>query len=225
MFPQIKSSGIKNRTYNKGRLGVFVNNSVNFAPSLNASTTDTDLYIEVKAGSGTAFETLFKRYYSTLCSYAGKIIKNSDASEEIVQDCFVKLWEKRANINIDSSVKSYLYRSVHNACLNGIKHEAIKDTYKNLQAQHYSSSFAFATDALHASELQTSIQKAIDTLPPQCKTIFTMSRFEELSYREIAEILNLSIKTIENQMGKALKIMRLQLAGYLNLFILITLLF
>jgi RNA polymerase sigma-70 factor (ECF subfamily) len=164
---------------------------------------------------------LFKTHYQPLCRYANTYLKDPDGAEEVVQAAFIGFWEKRAGISIETSLKSYLYRAVRNACLNELKHEQVKQKY--LAGQNHEGEKTSAPSdqiAIH-EELEDQVRKAIDRLPEQCRLIFTMSRFEELKYQEIADQLNLSVKTVENQMGKALKLMRISLKEYLPLIALL----
>ncbi len=147
-------------------------------------------------------------------------LNDLDAAEEIVQDLFVKFWENRNNIKISSSVRSYLFRSVRNSCLNFLKHLKIEETYKQYNEEQRESGVISAEDEFEGSELEIKIRKAIDQLPPARKKVFIMSRFEGLKYREIAEKSGISIKTVENQMGKAIKFLRQELADYTNFIIL-----
>jgi RNA polymerase sigma-70 factor (family 1) len=179
--------------------------------------TDQEVFSAIQSGEIPAFEMLFKSFYPSLCRYATSFLKDPDDAEEIVQAAFIRFWEKRETISIDTSVKSYLYRAVRNSCLNELKHGQIKQRYiagEVVMGEKVSD----AADhlAIHV-ELEEKIKAAIQALPEQCRLIFTMSRFEELKYQEIADQLNLSVKTVENQMGKALKIMRAQLKEYLPL--------
>jgi RNA polymerase sigma-70 factor, ECF subfamily len=163
------------------------------------------------------FESLFKKWYAVLCPFVYRIVRDKEIAQDLVQDVFVKLWEKRAQIEITTSIKSYLFRACMNAALN---HESSKKKYKvsNEESVTLSLSDGSSTDdALHSGELEKKINEAIDSLPPACKNVFILSRFEELSYKEIADTLQISIKTVENQMGKALKILRVHLNDYLVL--------
>lgn len=167
------------------------------------------------------YELLFRQYYKGLCRYALNWLNDIAEAEEIVQNVFVKLWEKRQNIIMDISVKSYLYKAVYNASLNELKHQKVKSQFAIMQQQN--EQVQQPLEQSSAKELQQKIEKAIQRLPEQCRLVFKMSRYEELKYREIASVLNISIKTVENQMGKALKLMRENLADYLTLlFIMIT---
>ena len=147
-------------------------------------------------------------------------LNDLDAAEEVVQNLFVKFWENRAVTKITSSVRSYLFRSVRNSCLNFIKHMKIEETYKQYNEEQRKSGTISAEDEFEGSELEMHIRKAIDQLPPERKKVFIMSRFEGLKYREIAEKSGISIKTVENQMGKAIKFLRHELSDYTNFIIL-----
>ncbi|WP_166664832.1 RNA polymerase sigma-70 factor [Pedobacter metabolipauper] len=167
--------------------------------------------------SDEAFELLFKSHYKALHAYASLMLRDEDASEEIVQNMFLKFWEKRDLLNIQTSLKAYLYKCVHNDSLNYIKHQTIKAKYQDHAAYSRNDHHEAASSKVELSELEVKLKEALDELPEGCRTIFQMSRFEELKYREIAEQLGLSIKTVENQMGKALKVLRLKLADFIAL--------
>jgi RNA polymerase sigma-70 factor (ECF subfamily) len=173
----------------------------------------------LKTGDITAFEMLFRTYYQPLCNYAYTFVQDRDDAEEIVQSTFLSVWEKRENLEIRTAVKPYLYAMVRNACLNVLKHEKIKQQHAAIELAVAEKSVESVTRTVMASELETRIYEAMEKLPQQCRLIFKLSRFEELKYSEIAEQLDLSVKTVENQMGKALKIMREQLKDYLPLLI------
>ncbi len=166
-----------------------------------------------------AFKQLFESLYDALVRYAFTFLKDTDEAEDIVQQQFVKLWEKRAELTIHTSVKAFMYSTIYNACMNKLKQQQVRQSYaKEVQLNAPVSS---ASDELQHKELEEKIEQALQVLPEQCAKIFKMSRFENLKYKEIADELNLSIKTIENQMGKALKILREQLKDYLPLLVLL----
>lgn len=156
-----------------------------------------------------AFELVFNNHYGLLRSYALRFIDEVEEAEEIVQDVFVKFWEKCESLTPDSSVKSYLYRAVHNASLNYLKHQKVRDAYRQHVIRFMEETAP--EDNIPESEqveMQHRIGREIDNLPPRCAEIFRLSRFDGLKYKEIAEYLDISIKTVEVQMGKALKILR-----------------
>ena len=168
----------------------------------------------LKQGDTKAFDDIFRSYYQPLCIYAKKILQGDPMqAEDIVQQTFVKLWETRTKIDIQTSLKSYLYKSVHNTALNKLRHLKTKTKYQEHALRQLELHRSYQPEA--HQELSQKIQAAISSLPKQCRYIFELSRFEELKYREIADQLQISVKTVETQMGKALKILRSQLAEYL----------
>ncbi len=167
-----------------------------------------------------AFEALFKAHFKALHSYASVMLYHDSHAEEIVQNMFVRLWEKRDLLDVQTSVKAYLYKCVHNDCLNYIKHKKIKARYQDHATFTMNDHTENTSDKLALGELQDRLQVAMNELPEQCRTIFQMSRFEELKYREIADELGLSVKTVENQMGKALRILRVKLVDFLPIVLL-----
>jgi RNA polymerase sigma-70 factor (ECF subfamily) len=148
-------------------------------------------------------------------------MEDLDDAEEIVQQVFVNFWEQRENIDIENSARAYLFRSVRNACLNKKKHIKIREQYKEHNEMEINSNAVDLDKILNASELDTRIRKAIDQLPPERRKIFIMSRYDEKKYQEIANELNISIKTVENQIGSALKFLRKELIDYLTILILL----
>ena len=182
---------------------------------------DIDLLSQVKSGNTQAFESIFKTYYNTLAGYGKTIVKDPDEAEDIVQQVFISVWEKRSTIEIHTSFRAMLYRAVYNSCLNRIKHNEVKRNYaREIQL---TSSSSFSQEDVQHKELQKKINDAIDQLPEQCGKIFKMSRFDYLKYQEIADKMGLSVKTVENQMGKALKLLRENMKDYLVLFIIVLL--
>lgn len=171
--------------------------------------------IVAELASKEAYEVLFKTHYAPLCAYACGFVKEVSAAEEAVQEIFVKLWHKREDITITQSVKAYLYTAVRNACLNQIKHIAIREEYKIYNQETIERSHVSIEDTLDANTLQEKIRHAIDTMPPVRKKVFTLSRYEGLKYHEIAAQLNISVKTVEHHMGKAIQYMRIALQEYL----------
>lgn len=174
---------------------------------------------ELQLGNESAFEMIFKTYYQPLCRYAYSFLSDKEDAEEVVQSAFITVWEKRSDIDIQTSLKSYLYRMVRNSCLNVIKHEKVKQQHVAHEMAVMEVSHESVTQKVHAAELEIKIAEAMKALPEQCRLVFQLSRFEELKYQEIADQLNISVKTVENQMGKALRIMREQLKEYLPLFL------
>jgi RNA polymerase sigma-70 factor (ECF subfamily) len=163
------------------------------------------------------YEQLFNDHYSRMVSYAFNFLKEQEASEEVVQEVFYQLWINRNKTEIKTAISSYLYRAVRNRCINMIKHIEIRENYKQFNSNEIEKANADFTDDLTIDELDKKIRSAIDKMPLHRKKIFLMSRYEEMTYKEIAEKMGLSKKTIENQMGKALQFMRTELKDYLPL--------
>jgi RNA polymerase sigma-70 factor (ECF subfamily) len=169
--------------------------------------------------SKASFEQLFKEHFKGLYSYAYTIIKDEVMAEEIVQQVFCKIWEKKEQLDIHTSARAYLYKAVYHDSLNYLKHRKVMSAYALHTIRQSDKEVENASGKVLAAELNERIRTALNELPEQCRTIFQMSRFEGLKYQEIADELKLSVKTIENQMGKALKLMRLKLAEFLSLLI------
>jgi RNA polymerase sigma-19 factor, ECF subfamily len=168
------------------------------------------------------FERIFKEFFNPLAYYARIFTKDQDSAKDIVHNVFINLWEKRDDISFEQSIKSYLYTSVHNRCLNHLRDRAkfIKDDvseFEFLNSQSVEDSYDIET-----KETESRINDAINSLPERCREVFKLKRFEELKYSEIADLLNISIKTVEAQMSKALRILREELKDYLILLLWLT---
>ena len=164
-------------------------------------------------------ESLFREYFAPLNMFARKYVNDVDASKEIVQDVFVNLWNKRDAVDMNTPMKSYLFTSVRNRCLN-----YIRDRKKIVQAPLESldlSQYLESRDFLEEEETLAGINRAFDSLPDKCRRIFMMSRFDGKKYREIAEELGISVKTVETQMSRGLKQLREKLIHYLSIIILL----
>ena len=168
----------------------------------------------------TAFEQVFKTHFKRLHAYAFTILRDEVEAEEMVQQVFFKLWERNENLTLTGSVSAYLYRAVHNESLNYLKHQKVRSNHQLHVAYSMKNEVEHPAKKVMAGELEKKIHTALNELPEQCRTIFQMSRFDELKYREIADRLGISVKTVENQMGKALKLLREKLVDFL-IFILL----
>jgi RNA polymerase sigma-70 factor (ECF subfamily) len=160
------------------------------------------------------FEMVFKYYYSGLVVYADQIINDTSLSEDIVQTVFLKLWETRHSLEI-RSFRAYFIQCVKNKCIDHIRYQEVKNRYK-IQNIDFSQ-VELLEDMWTKNELEDLIHQAIDKLPPRCREIFLMSRMDNLKIGEIAGKLQLSGRTVETQITKALKVLRVELAEYLIL--------
>ena len=156
-------------------------------------------------------------YYQLLVGFAIKYVDEQEVAEELVQDVFAEIWQKGGSITFRTTVKSYLYGAVRNACLNHIKHRKV--VWRHEAEVMLTQEVYDATDILELDELQTRIDEAMDLLPEKCREVFELSRYEGLKYHEIADRMDISQKTVENQMGKALKVLRQHLAPYLPMIV------
>ena len=173
---------------------------------------DSEIAGRIRKGDIGQFESLFRSSYVSLVRYARTLINDQDTAEEIVQDLFVRLWQEREKIKIESSLNGYLFRSVHNKCLHHIEHMKVVERHAEEMSSMKPGMNEDPSEILHYKELQARIAVILERLPERCGRIFCMSRFEGLKYSEIAEKLSVSVKTVEASMGRALKEFRKELA-------------
>lgn len=173
-----------------------------------------DILNRLKLGDKSVLKDIFQHHYSPVCTAMYRYIADRSLVEDLAQNVFIRLWEKRETINITSSLGAYLRRMAINEALGHLRKN------KNIQIEEITpttpqkSTETTETEYLH-TELQEQITEAINGLPTKCRAIFQLSRFEGLTYREIAEKLEISVKTVENQMGKALRVLRAEMKKYL----------
>ena len=161
---------------------------------------------KVREGNFEAFRLLFEQFYTRLCNYASHYFQDDFSDEDVVQDVFAKIWEDRRKIRISGSVKSYLYTSVKNACLNKLKSESIRLGYTSAYLENKNS--IVDSDEIEQQEFRNYLSQCIEKLPPRCKDVFIQSRFNETKQEKIALDMEISIKTVKTQIGKALKFLR-----------------
>ncbi len=172
---------------------------------------DKDIISGIKQGDIGQFESLFRSTYSSLVNYARTILKDNDTAEEIVQDLFYILWRDRGKIKINTSLNGYLFRSVYNKSMHYLEHQKVVKRHAGQAAAGISIDNEDPVEVLKYKELHEKITLIIEKLPERCARIFCMSRFEGLKYSEIADQLSISVKTVEANMGKALKEFRNEL--------------
>ena len=174
---------------------------------------DQSLLLAIKNGNEKAFDTLFRKYYPMLCAYGNKFVELEDA-EECVQDAMLWLWENKDMLVIQSSLSNYLFSIVHHRAINRIKQQEVKSRVENYFYEEMQS-LIDDTNFYLIEELTIRIQEAVETLPESYKEAFVMHRFKNMSYKEIAEILGVSPKTIDYRIQQALKQLRIELKDYL----------
>ena len=183
--------------------------------------TEKELINRLIKGDQTAFELLFHAYYSGLVVYASQFTFDRDEAEEIVQDFFVRCWQKHHSIQPHESIRNYFFSSIKNRSLNYLKHKKIEEYYIQQLSVISESHLVYNQDLYNPTELQEKIKNSIALLPERCREIFTMSRIQGLKNEEIALQLNLSKRTIETQISNALKVLRVELKEYSGLLIII----
>ena len=174
-----------------------------------ADTAEQDWLIALKAGDEAALRSIFDRHYSRLLGDIYHIVPDEDTCQDLAQEVFVELWRKRSDLDVHTSLRAYLRRAAVNRALNHLKTSrrfVLEETDQFSQAADTSS-----TDIGNKAEqesLEAALHAAIATLPEKCRVVFSLSRFEHMSHRDISEKLGISIKTIENQITKAMKTLR-----------------
>ncbi len=174
----------------------------------------------LKSGDKLIFEEIYREYYMPLCYYCLRYVDDIEDSEEIIQDLFLKLWDKRKELVINSSLKAYLYRSVQNYAFNYLSKKKTREKYYSLQARQIYNSFDNGYSKLEEDELRSILKYAILQLPEKRRRIFELSRFDGMKYNNIANYLSISVKTVEAQMSKALKYLRIVLKDYIPFILL-----
>jgi len=169
----------------------------------------------LKTGKKEIFDEIFRTYYGELVVYCLRFVADQDMAEDIVQDMFVKLWLRHDDLNIQSSLQAYLYRATKNHALNHLNQLKIQDKYKEYIGFLTLNGTESPLEKLQESDLELKIKHAVLSLPEKRREVFELSRHEGLKNKQIAERLNISVKTVENQMTKALEQLRNFLKDYL----------
>jgi len=173
----------------------------------------------IKEGDRKAYKYVFEHYYSRLCRYTSNLTYNADQAEDIVQEVFIHLWNNRKEILITTSLKSYLYKSCYNKCIDTYrKKKRVSEVLE--EYRHAKLMELVEKDKNLDSNRMEILNRAIDHLPPRCKEIFLLSKSQGLKYKEIADHLGISQKTVENQIGRAYSILRREI-GKLKLILLL----
>ncbi|MBI1223780.1 MAG: RNA polymerase sigma-70 factor [Bacteroidetes bacterium] len=160
-------------------------------------------------------ELMFRKYYSFLCKSVLRVLKDEHTAEDLAQEVFFDVWRKREDINVTTSLRAYLRRSAVNKTLNFIRDRKIRWDDEDKLTSTASEETSIALN-LESQDLERSINEAIDLLPERCRLVFSLSRFEEMTNQQIADELSISVKTVENQMTKALKLLKSAIGPFLN---------
>lgn len=178
---------------------------------------ELDLIEKIREGDEKAFERLFFSYSPVLIRFSWRFVRNVQVAENIVQDVFVKIWHTRHRLDPQLNVKAYLYKAVKNQALQHLRHLKIENRQDD--APEFRCTDSSPEAALRAKEIAEAVDLALSELPPHRRAIFALSKFDHYTYAEIAELQNISVKTVETQMGRALKFMRQRLKDLLTLFL------
>lgn len=182
--------------------------------------SDSDIIEGVKSGDKRFFDLVFKNYYSGLLSFAKDYLRSQEAAQEIIQDLFLFLWENKEKVQIKTSLKAYLYRSVHNRCLTFLRDSASQNRLQfdhikgnaNLLIEEISET---VFDRAFAEHAEKELEETIESLPEQCRKIFRLNRYEKLTYPQIAEKLGISLSTVKTQMSRAMNTLYEKMKKYL----------
>lgn len=184
------------------------------APDSFRHVTDSELLERLRRGDTSAFDTIFRTWYGPLVGTAERMLRDRAVAEELVQDVMLELWRRRETLAADGSAQAYLFQATRNRVLNHLRHLRIEQRSEP-EIRGESSSSPRADSALVHEELDVAVQKAVQALPDRCREVFELSRVHGLKYAEIAKTLGISVKTVEAQMGKALRTLRERLAPWL----------
>lgn len=184
-------------------------------PNTSQERRDQQWAERIQVGDHDAFERLFRAYADSLCAFAAQHVGDGRAAEDVVQEVFCDLWSRRAEWCPQGAVKAYLFRAVRNTALDHLKHRRVKRAWEAEEKQRDRiSEQSGPVDALQHQELKRAMQQAVEELSERRRLIYRMARRHNMSYKEIAIALEIAPKTVENQMGRALKILRDRLAKY-----------
>jgi RNA polymerase sigma-70 factor (ECF subfamily) len=179
-----------------------------------AELSDEELLELIKKGNHGAWEFLIDQYHSPLYHYVIRFIRNHEVTEELLQDVFLIFWKKKDTIFINISLKAYLFRAARNHALNFLKRDQFEKKYQQTLEIQLTELHNQTEELIDYNELEQAIARAIESLPEPCKEIFRLSRFEGLTYKEIAEMLDIPVRTVHYQIGLALKELRTQLKPF-----------
>ena len=168
----------------------------------------------IATGDSAAFDEIFRAHYAELVQVSERYVFDRQTAEEIAQEVFVELWRRRTTLSLRTSLRAYLVTAVRNRSLNRLRHERTRDRAAPL-LRNEESGAATTSDRVVEREIDEAVREAVAGLPDRCREVFELSRVGGLRYAEIAEVLGISIKTVEAQMGKALRVLRERLSAWL----------
>ena len=177
-------------------------------------TNDAALLRKVKEGDAHSFRVLFERYWEPLYATAYNRLKSAEEAQEVVQDLFLSLWQRREQLTINTSLSAYLFSALKYAVLDHMRAQIVRERYVKMIQSEGATQRNMTEEIVAYRELQKTVQAGIETLPARCQQVFQLRRLEQLSVKEIAKKLSISPKTVENQLTKATKVLRVYLKEY-----------
>jgi RNA polymerase sigma-70 factor, ECF subfamily len=174
----------------------------------NSQGRNQKIVERIRSGDQAAFEKLFHQYYARLCVFSNSFVKSLDISRDVVQEVFIKIWDNRENFYVNQSLKAYLYQAVRNQSLNYLQQKKQKEKLAERVKTRQQNTSEDTELELNTEELTQKVWKLVETLPERRRTIFILYRKHGLSYSEIADVMCIARKTVENQMGKSLQYLR-----------------
>ena len=184
-----------------------------------SENSDIKLWQKIKEDDEQSLSKLFYKYYEYLYQFAGRYLDDAQLAENVVQDVFVHFWENRKTININTNLKSYLFTSTKNNCINYIEQHK-KKLFQNIYTIKIQDNVQSPELKYIENELTESIQNAINLLPDKCRQVYILKRYDGFKYKEISEILNISVNTVKTQMKRAVKFLVKKIAPIIQLFVL-----
>jgi RNA polymerase sigma-70 factor (ECF subfamily) len=174
----------------------------------------------IRAGDVAAFEAMYRAYKTPLGGYVQHLLGSREAAEEVIHDLFLRLWEQRELWEPPAALNTYLFRAARNRALSYLRHQRVEAKFRERSAQGMTGDEALSAppstpdDALRLQEIEEAVERAVAALPERCREVFRLNRYQRLSYAEVAQVLQISVKTVEMQMGRALAALRRQLAEW-----------
>jgi len=180
---------------------------------------DRDRVDRVRAGDVHAFEELFRAYKNDLGAFVASYVRSREGAEEVIQELFLHLWQQRHVWDVAVPLNIYLFRAARNRAISWLRHERVESAFRERVARAGADAFAprqppSSDEAARVRELEDAIDQVVSTLPERCGEVFRLNRYHHLSYAEVAEVMAISVKTVEGQMGRALATLRVRLAAW-----------
>jgi len=173
--------------------------------SQSDSYDEEEMVERIREGDERAFEVLFREHSEDLCEFACSFVESPEVAEDLVHDVFCDVWDRRNDLDPSGTVKAYLFQAVRNKALNWLKAQRVRDEWKTEKKHKDTESFERASAAAEYNDLEEALRQAVEELPERQRLVYKMVRNRDMSYAEVAAALDITKKTVENQMGRALK--------------------